>query len=401
MIEVMRRNESGWQCLVAFILILTLCSGCDSSTGNGNSYPVPEETGDGLSTASLQEVGLDPEPLLALVDLISHTPDHLIHSLLIFKDHRLVIEEYWDGVDLAPATMIPVEKAFDRETLHYVASVSKSITSLLAGISMDMGMVGGVDDSLFQYFPEDTDLRNAEKAEISIQHLLSFTSGLEWNEFVYDFEDPRDSHYQMFDAEDPIRFLLGRPLTSAPGAHFHYNSGDTNLLGEIVRRASSSSTLLDFAEERLFGPLGIQEYEWLRFGHAPEVVFASGGVFLRPRDMGKLGLLMLGQGMWGGHRVVSQDWVERSTQPAVTFSSPPGALYGYGFNWWLGRFPLGSGLVDFAVALGWGAQMVYIIPELDMVIVFTGGMYYEEGALDYDELIRSFILPALDSYPPE
>jgi CubicO group peptidase (beta-lactamase class C family) len=391
----MSRGKTHLCRLIAFILLLPVWSGCDSPTGSSDPFPVPEETGDGLSTDLPQEVGLDPEPLLALVDLISDTPNHQIHSLLILRERKLVLEEYWEGVDLTPESLLPVERDFDRETLHYTASVSKSITSLLAGISMDLEMVGGTDELLFQYFPDDADLRTVENEGITIEHLLSFTTGLEWNEFEYGFGNPLDSHFQMFAAQDPIRHLLGRPQTSAPGARFQYNSGDTNLLGEIVRRASTSSTLLDFAEAHLFGPLGIEEYAWLRFGQAPEVAFASGGVSLRPRDMGKLGLLMLGEGLWDGERVVSQEWVERSMQPAVTFSTTDPTLTGYGYNWWLGSFPFQGEELDYALAMGWGEQLIYVIPGLDMVIVSTGGRYYQEGPLEMDELIQSFILPAV------
>lgn len=390
----MTRNEGPGRRGIPALLVLALFVGCDSPTENNDPYSVPEEIGDGISTASPEEVGLDPAPLLALVDLISDTPDHLIHSLLVFKNQELVLEEYWDGVDLTPEALIPVERGFDRETLHYVASVSKSITSLLAGISIDLGVVDGTDELLFRYFPDDVDLRTAENEGITIEHLLSFTTGLEWNEFVYGFGNPLDSHFQMFAAQDPIRFLLGRPQTTVPGERFHYNSGDTNLLGEIVRRESSSPTLLDFAEDYLFGPLGIEEFEWLRFGQAPEVAFASGGVSLRPRDMGKLGLLMLEAGSWNGGRVVSQDWVERSMEPAVTFSTTHPTLTGYGYNWWLGNFTSGGEELEYALAMGWGEQLVYVIPDLEMVIVSTGGRYYEEGPLEMDDLIRDFILPA-------
>jgi CubicO group peptidase (beta-lactamase class C family) len=388
--DLIRRNS------VAFLLVLASLFACDSATGPDQAYPIPLQTGDGLETASLEDVGLDPVPLLALLDLVSATPDHAIHSLLIFKDRKLVLEEYWEGVDLAPETLAPVERNFDRETLHYVASVSKSITSLLAGVSIDRGVVGGVSDSLFQFFPEYSDLRTEENGGITLEHLLSFTSGLEWNEFVYGFGDPRDSHYQMFNTQDPVGFLLGRPQTSTPGARFHYNSGDTNLLGEVVRRASHSQTLIDFAEDYLFTLLGIETYEWLRFGSAPEVAFASGGVSLRPRDMGKLGLLMLAGGVWEGARVVSQEWVDRSTSPAILFSTTHPTLYAYGYNWWLGRFPLGDHLVDYALAMGWGGQLVYVIPQVEMVIVLTGGQYYEESPLDADDLIEAFILAAID-----
>jgi CubicO group peptidase (beta-lactamase class C family) len=338
---------------------------------------------------------MDPAPLRELLDLISGTPGHELHSLLLVKDGKLVMEEYWPGVDLVPTSLEPVQRDFHRHNLHYVASVSKSITSALAGIALEQGFLESVDDSLFSYFPEHLDLRTEENAGITLAHLLSFSSGYDWNEFVYGFSDARDSHYQMFRAEDPVRYLLGRPMTTEPGELFHYNSGDTNLLGEIIRRASASETILDYLEEYLFDPLGVEEYTWVRFGSAPFMAFTSGGASLRPRDMAKLGLLYLGGGVWKGTRILSSEWVARSVQMAVPLEGDYRSLYGYGFNWWLGLSRFGEGMEPYFRAAGWGGQNIFVYPGLDLVLVFTAGWYYEGGPLDMGEVIEDYILRSL------
>ncbi len=366
---------------------------CDSSEP-GIDIDRPPQNGDGWETAFPQQVGIDSAPLADMLDLIASTENHLIHSLLIVKDRKLVLEEYWPGVDLDPETLGPVERRFDRNTLHYVASVSKSITSALLGIAVDQRLVASVDDSVSSYFPEYPQIETSDKVGITLRHLLSFSSGLEWNEFVYDFGDPRDSHNQMFGTIDPVGFLLGRPLTFASGSRFHYNSGDTNILGEIIRMTSGSNNLLEFANEYFFDPLGIEDYTWRRFPMAPEVTFASGGASLRPRDMAKLGAVYLNGGVWNGERIVPERWVDESTRMAVPLSGTYRTLYGYGYNWWLGRFPVGNSRVDYFRAAGWGGQDVYVIPELEMVIVFTAGAYHEAGALSVEELIEDYILRA-------
>jgi CubicO group peptidase (beta-lactamase class C family) len=338
---------------------------------------------------------MDPGPLLDLLDLISNTDNHMIHSLLIVKDQKLVFEEYWPGVDLEPGTLSPVARNFDRTTLHYVASVSKSITSALVGIALDQGLIGSVEDSLFSFFPEYSDLKREDNGQITLEHLLSFSSGYDWNEHVYGFDDPRDSHYQMFNTPDPMGFLLGRSVVSDPGSEFLYNSGDTNILGEIVRRASSSQTLVEFAHRNLFQPLGIEAYDWLRLPLADEVTFASGGASLRPRDMAKLGALYLNGGVWNGEGIVSAEWVDASTGLTTPLVGDYRTLYGYGYNWWLGRSRYRDRKVQYFRASGWGGQNVYVFPELELIIVFTAGGFYDTRPLDVNDIIEHYIFEAI------
>ncbi len=375
-------RTAGPAILIALALALSLCTACDSPTGPGNGLQKPLQTGDGWETASLESVGMEAGPLRNLLDRINGTHHHMIHSLLIVKDQKLVFEEYWPGTDLLPESLTPIQRDFDRETLHYVASVSKSLTSALAGIALDLGFIEGVDELVFPYFPEHQDLKTEDNRHVTLRHMLSFSSGYDWNEFVYGFDDSRDSHYQMFRSEDPVRYLLARPVVTSPGAEFHYNSGDTNLVGEIVRRESSSATLIDFAQEHLFGPLGIDTFQWRRFGLAPEVTFASGGASLRPRDMAKLGALYLNGGVWNGVRILSPEWVDESVEMAVPLAPNYQTEYGYGYNWWLGRFQFRGEPVEYFRAAGWGGQDVFVIPELEMVIVFTAGGYYESRPLE-------------------
>lgn len=382
----------GWKAI--FLLLVAVA--CDSPAALDSGYARPQQTADGWETASLHEVGMDADPLLDLLDLIDSTDNHRIHSLLIVKDQKLVFEEYWPGVDLRPENLDPVARDFDRETLHYVASVSKSITSALVGIAIDQGTIGSVDDSPFSYLPAYAHLGTQDNQQITLEHLLSFSSGYDWNEFVYGFDDPRDSHYQMFGTSDPIGHLLERPVVTVPGSVFHYNSGDTNILGEIVRRVTGSQTLVEYADRYLFEPLGIDRYGWVRFPRADEVTFASGGASLRPRDMAKLGALYLNGGMWNGRRILSARWVEASTRQSVPLVGQYQRLYGYGYNWWLGRSPYGDREVEYFRAAGWGGQHVYVFPELDLVVVFTAGGFYETRPLDVNDLIEDYIFLAID-----
>ncbi len=375
-------------------LALGLALACDTATGPAGTGR-PPRTGDGWETASLDRVGMTPEPLAELLELISTTENHLIHSVLIARHGKLVFEAYWPGIDLEPGTLNPIGRDFDRETLHYVASVSKSLTSALVGIAIDQGLIHGVGDSVFSFFPEYGHLETQDNRQIVLEHLLAFSSGYDWNEFVYGFDDPRDSHYQLFNTADPIGYLLGRPMTSVPGTTFHYNSGDTNILGEIVRRSSGWATLIEFADQVLFRPLQIEDYDWVRLPLALEITFASGGASLRPRDMAKLGALYLNGGVWNGRRVISTEWVDASTMLTTPLAGSYRTLYGYGYNWWLGRSPYAGGTVEYFRAAGWGGQDVYVFPALDLVVVFTAGGYYDTRPLEVNDLLEQYIFRAI------
>lgn len=391
-------HQGRWRRVLPRLILaagVCLSLACDDPTGPGNRLDRPKQTGDGWITASPSQEGLDPVPLLALLDLVETTDDHLIHGILIVKNQKLVFEHYWPGTDLRPEDLTPVSKVFNRDTPHYAASVSKSLTSALAGIAIDLGMIGSVDDPVFSYFPEHADLMKDTKGQVTLRHLLAFSSGFDWNEFEFGFDDPRDSHYQMFDASNPIRYLLARPMVSLPGSEFLYNSGDTNLLGEVVRRVSFSPDLVEFARQRLLEPLGIHSFSWIRFPRDPRVTFASGGASLRPRDMAKLGALYLNRGWWEGRRILSEAWVSASTEVSTPFSGSYRTLYGYGFNWWLGRSRYQERRVDHFRASGWGGQEIFVFPDLQMVVVFTAGGFYEPRPLNVHDLLESYILPAV------
>jgi CubicO group peptidase (beta-lactamase class C family) len=339
---------------------------------------------------------MERDSLESLLRLIANTDNHMIQGILIIKDEKLVFEEYWDGMELdLDRGLDPVAASFDRDTKHYLASVSKSVTSALVGIAVDQGLIASVYEPMFTFFPEYRDLADDDNTQITLRHMLAMSSGYDWNENEFGFDDPRDSHYQMFRASDPMRYLLGRDMVALPGARFLYNSGDTNLLGEIVRRASSSSYLTEFADAYLFTPLGIDDFRWTRFDLADEITFASGGLYLRPRDMAKFGALYLNGGSWNGEQIISAAWVNASREMAIPLTGSYRTLYGYGYQFWLGRIPYRESTVEYYRAAGWGGQYIYIIPELDMVSVFTAGGYYDTRPLNFNTVIENYIFEAI------
>jgi CubicO group peptidase (beta-lactamase class C family) len=209
------------------------------------------------------------------------------------------------------------------------------------------------------------------------------TAGLAWDEWTLPYTDARNDHVAMNASADPVRYVLERPMAATPGQKFVYNSGVAIMLGEIVHKASGLGAD-EFAQRHLFGPLEISRFLWLRYPNG--VVQTGGGLWLRPRDMAKIGWLCADGGRWRGKHIVSAEWIADSTKQHAPDRS-------YGYQWWLGALAAGDRKFNAYGAQGRGGQFIIVLPELKMVAVFTG---WNEGALGeqpYD-MLRRYILPA-------
>jgi CubicO group peptidase (beta-lactamase class C family) len=383
-------------------VIIAVTGACTdpADTGGDYIYRAPQQASDGWDTASLGDVGMDTLPIEDMMNDLERQVDHFVHGIVIAKDGVLVFEEYFPGEhldlsNLGDGVALAFEN-FDRNTMHCLASDSKSVTSILLGIAIDRGMVTGTGETMFSFFPDYSSHSSPVKSQITLAHMLAMASGMPWSE-SYPYDDPRNNLVAMVFSDDPIEYVVSMSTVASPGARFIYNSGTTNLLGEIIRR-SSGMTLWDFAEQHLFSPLGITSYEWYAFPNAPEMAVASSTLYLRPRDMAKLGQLYLDGGTWNGTRVVSESWVTESTAEVMALSaseSPtPGYLNGYGFQWWLGRFSTGG--TDFYTAAGWGGQFIIVIPEHEIVVVITAGDFDQENYEALFGLVGGYILRAIE-----
>jgi CubicO group peptidase (beta-lactamase class C family) len=192
---------------------------------------------------------------------------------------------------------------------------------------------------------------------------------------------------------DSCRYVLGLPVTAPPGQEFFYNTGALALVSAIIRKATGRP-LDEFAREVLFEPLGITAVEWKRRKGDTD---AGGGLRLRPRDMAKIGQLVLGGGRWNGRQIVSKAWIDASMTPRFEASS----AYFYGYLWWLGRSLHSGREVHWAGALGRGGQSIRIVPELDLVVVVTAGYYqdYSPHAFQvqsgvFRDVLRGILPPA-------
>ncbi len=361
----------------------------------GYQYQVPPETSDGWQTASLASVGMDQTPLVALMNTLHGMNDHSIHSLLIVKEGKLVFEEYFPGekFNLAEYTG---ETGFDRDDTHNLCSATKSVTSALIGIAIDKGYIQSVDQKVFDFFPEYSDLLTASPAknDMTVRHLLTMTSGLQWDDVTYSYFDPRNDMNQLFNRRDPIRYILSKNLIETPGKVFAYRNCNTNVLGEIIRKATLQR-LDTFAEIHLFSELGITDYEWQMLRN--DVVFCSGDLRLRPRDMAKFGLLFLDGGTWDGKRIVSQRWIEESTKNQIdpdNHAADFGGADGYGYQWWVWEDIDGVKCQAYC-ASGWGGQWIIVCPSMNTVVVSTAGNYYSEAKMSIQSILVHYVIPSV------
>jgi CubicO group peptidase (beta-lactamase class C family) len=367
-------------CLAA---VLSACFGAAAY-----QYVVPEKTNDGWEVASLTDEKLDAGLLKEMFERISDKSYKNIHSIVLVKNGKLVVEEYFSGQNSAGQFQI-----YTRDTLNELKSATKSVNSILVGIAIDRHLIHGVDEKISNFFPEYSDIfTNKDKSSICLKDLLSMTAGLSWDEWTYPYSDPRNDAAMMASKADFFRYVLERPVTTPPGKKFVYNSGISLMLGEIVHKASGLPAD-KFAERYLFSALGITNYYWQK---APNgVVNTLGGLWLRPRDMAKIGQLFLSGGRWNGKQIVSEDWVKESTKQQVGAGQLPKwfSADGYGYQWWLGSFQIQDQIYESYSARGQGGQFIIIFPSLKMVAVFTGWNDSELLGQPLD-MLQKYILPA-------
>ncbi len=246
---------------------------------------------------------------------------------------------------------------------HKINSCTKSITSALIGICLDKGLINDLDITIDHYF--DHYLQgdhNIEKRKITIRHLLTMTDGLEWPE-LGEWNGFAPMQYQ----KDMVGFVLNRNLVHIPGEHMNYNSGASQLLGEIVA-ISSGMSVVEFAKKELFTHLEIQDFLWWeRDGHA----LSADGLKLYMADMMKFGELYLHGGIYNGKRILSQNWVAESFIPRYMTYTDIGS---YCYHWWYTKILTKDEEIDVNFALGIKGQYIIVVPKMDMVITITSDL---------------------------
>lgn len=313
-----------------------------------------------------------------------------LHAVLVMRHGGLVYEQYFRGRDFRLAQSLG-EVTFGPATLHDARSVTKSVVGLLYGIALADGKVPAPDEPLVRAFPEYSDLAYDEpRARILVRHALTMTMGTEWDETI-PYWDPANSERRMYDAADCCRFALDRPLVSPPGERWRYNGGATALVARLVAKGTGRP-LLDYARERLLGPLGVDEVEWMedRTGEP----MAAAGLRMIPRDLAKIGQLVLNRGRWREDEIVPARWIDDSIAPHAEVAEQTR----YGYFWRLSQALVGEAPISWAAAVGNGGQRIYVLRDLDAAVVTTAGNYDSpDGDRVPLAVLHEFVLPALSA----
>jgi len=302
-----------------------------------------------------------------------------LHSTLIIIDGDTVLEAYFDG-----------HRADERAPLY---SVTKSFLSALIGLAIEDGSIPSDDAAIFVSFPEHQRLavEDPRKLKITIGHLLSMTAGFQWDELSNPYDDRRNDYQRYLASDDRIAFTLALPLRNEPGRRVTYCSPLSQILSSLLTRATGM-TAAEYAQARLFAPLGIDDWQWS--AHDRHTSVGEAGLYLRPVDMAKLGQLFLQHGEWQGEQILPDAWVDAS----VTSRGTANRWNDYGYSWWLYSNAAAKhhldGHDDIYYAVGRGGQFVWVLPYANTVIACTG--WNDSNGRWPESMLWDFFLPAID-----
>lgn len=322
----------------------------------------------GWRTATPESQGMDSE---RLADMFQQIRDQrpAIDSVTIIRNGYLVADTH-----IHP---------FQPGERHIIHSCTKSIVSILIGIAIEQGYIDRVDQPVLEILPARS-ITNADtwKESMTLEHLLTMTSGLECRDsYLYRWRGMR----QMRASADWVQFMLDLPMAEAPGTRFEYCNGASFLLSAILQETTGASAL-EFAQENLFGPLGISDVEWP--ANPQGINIGWGEMHMRPHDMAKIGYLNLNEGVWDGRQIIPAAWVEASTRKHISATLQDG----YGYQWWItdeGTY----------MALGYAGQFIFVVPEKDLVVVFTSRLE-EQDFYTPQRLLEGYVIPGVQSSTP-
>ncbi len=316
---------------------------------------------DGWRYARPSEVGMDADTLDDMVEDIRRSGLG-VDSAMVVKDGYVVLDEYFGD--------------YEEDELHIIYSCTKSVVSTLIGIAIDEGVIEGTDALLLDLFP-DAQPENLDewKRGIILEDMLKMSAGFDAKDsWLYEWERLDDMH----DVDDAVQYVLDLPMAFEPGSRFEYTNGVSHLLSCLITEKAGVSAA-EFAEEHLFGRLGITEYSWTADNRGRNWGYSS--LYLTPRSMAKIGYLFLNEGKWDGAQVVPREWVQEATRHRIDANLRDG----YGYQWWVDDD-------GYYLALGYKGQFIFVIPDHDVVAVFTSST---PETFDYSiQLPERFIIPA-------
>jgi len=318
--------------------------------------------------------------------------DELLADYNYEQDYETIVQKYDTTNHQYNFNNTAWHPYYKKSELHTLQSVTKSITSILFGIALDLNEDYNVSNKAMPLLTGyDTDFLDKRKQNISIEDLLTMRSGLQWNEET-DHNDTTNDCFRLESSDNWIEYVLSKPMDTIPGKSFVYNGGGTVLLGKIVRTITGKR-IDDWAEEKLFEPLGITDYYWKETPDGE--IDTEGGLYLKAEDLAKIGSLFLNKGKWNDNQIVSESWVTTSTSPQIKDVKPEWRRnMGYGYQWWIPEYT-NDGKTSIYAANGYGGQYLMIAPEYHLIIVFNGWNINEEPAKSTWSVLQDRIIPTL------
>lgn len=338
-------------------------------------YQPPDDLGDGIPVGDVARSDLGAEAAGRIVAGVLAKTWTDVDGVLIFQGGKLVLEEYFYG--------------YDRDTPHQLRSATKSVVGAVAGAAVADGAVTLDEPVLPRLGYPNVANPDPRKSAITLRHLLTLQSGLDCDDHV---AGSPGGETQLYGTPDWIRTMVDLKMVDTPGTVGHYCTGAVFLAGRVVEKATGRA-LPDYAQERLFGPLGIRRADWTWNNDLTNANKRFGMMAMRPRDMLKLGMLYANEGRWGDRQVLPTAWVRESLSSLSTVENT-----GYGYLWWRMSVrvatPDGPRRVYMSAAQGNGGQKIYLVPELDLIAVFTGSRY-NTGDAPPNKIMADVVLPAL------
>ncbi len=303
---------------------------------------------EGWLTSTPEEQGMNSTRLENMGEyIINH--GWTIDSVVVIRHGFIVYELY-------------PNPAYDVNSTHTLASAAKSITSSIIGAAINRGNISGTDADVLDFFSDRTiENIDSNKEAITIEHLLTMTSGLDWDD-----DSVGGDLWKLFDPIDFLQYILDKPMLYVPGTHFYYSTADSHLLSAIINQTTGLSAL-EFGMEVLFEPLGISHVEWRPDNQG--ISIGGGWLNMTPRDLAKIGLLYLNNGTWDGQEIISSSYIQAAT---TTQNVAGGWANEYGFQWWIDPG------YDAYIASGAGGQKLFVQPKNDLIVVLTGPGYSED-----------------------
>jgi CubicO group peptidase (beta-lactamase class C family) len=376
------------------LLCLLWLTGCSQTHYRDTNYVYskPVQNIDGIATDDLLSVQIDTTKIVQLTKLILSDSFPDIHSLLIAKDNKLVYENYFEGKDESWGSNLGYA-SHDVNKLHDIRSISKSVVAACIDIAVQQNKIKNIDEPIFNYLTDYKEFENGQNKNITIRHLLTMSSGLNWDEDVPHGTRANDET-QMERSSNPVEYVLNKPILYAPGTVWKYNSGGVQVLAEIIKEATGYR-IDDFADRFLFASLGIKEYKWIK-SHR-DFPAAASGLRLTSRDLLKLGLLYLNNGTWNNQQLISERFVSETLKTQI-LREPGPTTKGYSFLFWTQTDTISSKQFPLIIARGNGGQRIFINKDSNLIVVITAGNYNKAALINIPELVfDKYILTALNS----